>query len=289
MITHLSRTAYACFVGALAAAVAALALSACGEETVAVPYASPAGAPRVSDAALEQFVFRAYVDLVGTAPTAEQLAARTADLRAGGAAPETRAALVDDLQTGPDYDSAYALNLYQGAKAHFLENFPDAEIERAFVGLGGPDDDARLRALLAWPDDYLAGAADLRDLQRAAVYNLVYDRINMGSFNLVRATFDNLLWRFPTDAEFAAGFEMVERGEERELFGFSGSGKADYVDIVVRSEEALEGIVIWQYELLLARRPTAAETLAHLDALRASGDVTALQRALMQSDEYARL
>lgn len=179
------------------------------------------------------------------------------------------------------------LNIYAAAKERFLENLDDAEIQRRFIGLGQADDDARLQNLLSWQADYQAGSSDIFDLQRLSIHNLVYDEINMGSFNMVRASFDNLLYRFPTDVEFNAGFSMIENGTEEQLFGFSGSDKDMYVDIMSDSQEALQGTVIWQYDQLLARRPTASETLSHLEDLRATGNVEVLQQTVMQMDEYA--
>lgn len=267
---------------------AILVNSSCTErENLVVPVTAPEGESRISQAALEQFIFRVYIDLIGAAPSEAELAARSAELQANDISFDARKALIEELQTSSNFREAYSINLYLAAKARFLESFPDAEIQQRFIGLGSADDDSRLTNLLNWPADYLAGQADLLELQRLSVFNLVYDEINMGSFNLVRATFDNLLWRYPTDTEFNAGFAMVENSQQQTLFGFSGSNKEEYIDIIASSEGALQGIVIWQYDQLLARRPTAAETLSHLDALRATGNVLELQQAVMQTDEYA--
>jgi len=241
---------------------------------------------RVSDAALEQYIFRSYVDLLGEAPSEQDLADWSAQLRSADLTQNARIDFIEQLQTGDNRDR-YVLNLYAATKERFLENVADAEIQRRFIGLGDSDDDMRLRSLLSWQSDYKTGTADILDIQRLAIHNLVYDEINMGSFNMVRASFDNLLWRYPTDAEFDAGFTMIENRVETQLFGFSGSDKDTYVQIVAESQEALQGTVIWQYDQLLARRPTAAETLSHLEQLRATGNVEALQQAVMQMDEYA--
>ena len=262
-----------------------LSLVACKKETVVLP-GSVAGNSRVSDAALEQYIFRSYIDLLGAAPSEEELMDWSAGLRADDLSESARIAMVETLQTGTNRQR-YIGNLYAAAKERFLENIDDAEINRRFIGQGTADDDARLQGLLAWPAQYLAGNADIINLQQSCVYNLVYDQINMGSFNMVRASFDNLLWRYPTDAEFDAGYSMIERQQTGQLWGFSGSSKSEYVDIICNSEEALQGIVIWQYDQLLARRPTAAETLSHLPDLRASSSIELMQQAIMKTDEYA--
>lgn len=262
-----------------------LTLFACKKEEL-VLNGNVAQSSRVSDAALEQYIFRTYVDLLGEAPSESELADWSSQLRTRDLDPEARVDFIQTLQSGTDRDR-YVLNLYAAGKERFLENIDDAEIQRRFIGLGNADDDLRLRRILSWQRDYKAGTANVLDLQRLGIHNLVYDEINMGSFNMVRASFDNLLWRYPTTVEFDAGFAMIENGSIQELFGFSGSDKDTYVQIISESQEALQGTVIWQYDQLLARRPTALETLSHLESLRATGSVEALQQAVMQMDEYA--
>ena len=92
------------------------------------------------------------------------------------------------------------------------------------------------------------------------VHNRVYDQVNMNTFNFVNASFENLLWRFPTDEEFDAGFGMVEFNTSTTLFGQPGQNKADYVSILSSSREMFEGNIIWVYRQLLARVPTTEET-----------------------------
>ena len=241
---------------------------------------------RVSGPALEQYVFRSYVDLLGEAPSETELADWSAQLRSGDLESSARLEFIQTLQSGADRDR-YVLNLYAAAKERFLENLDDAEIQRRFVGLGDADDDLRLQRILSWQSDYKAGTATVLTLQQLGIHNLVYDEINMGSFNMVRASFDNLLWRYPTDIEYDASFGMIENRSMEQLFGFSGSDKETYVQIISNSQEALQGTVIWQYDQLLARRPTASETLSHLEDLRATGNVEQLQQVVMQTDEYA--
>ena len=61
--------------------------------------------------------------------------------------------------------------------------------------------------------------------------NPIYDVINMNTFNFVRSTFDQLLWRLPTAQEFDNGFAMIEFNQTAELFGYSGSDKNDYIPV----------------------------------------------------------
>jgi len=261
--------------------------AACSKETVIVDVAPPEGELRVSDARLEQYIFRSFVDLLGSAPSESEVVDWSQRLRSGDYSAEVRLELIETLQTDPGYRSAYANNLYQSAKERFIENLDDAELKRRFAEIGAPEQNMRIRQLLEWSEGVLTDTTNYLDLQRLCVFNGAYDQVNMGSFNFVRATFDNLLWRFPTDEEYEAGFDMVNDQEQATLFGKEADSKAGYIEIITASEEALQGTAIWQYQQLLARRPTAAETLAAVPALRSTRNVIDLQKVIMQSDEYA--
>ncbi|MCB0754704.1 MAG: hypothetical protein KDB98_03870, partial [Flavobacteriales bacterium] len=119
------------------------------------------------------------------------------------------------------------------------------------------------------------------------VNNAVYDEINMNTFNFVNASFDNLFFRFPTEQEFYAGFNMIEYNQPANILGVPGQNKDDYVDILVNSREFYEGLIVWSYQTLLAREPSTAETNALMIDLYTDHDLQKVQRAIMITDEYA--
>ncbi|MBK7268512.1 MAG: hypothetical protein IPI07_03015 [Flavobacteriales bacterium] len=112
-------------------------------------------------------------------------------------------------------------------KARFLEGVSDEVID-GFIGnaeqqaladsLGGNtaglnaanSELGRLRALKRSRTDYRDHLIGITEVMRRMVLNSVYDEINMNSFNYVNATFDNLMMRYPTNAEFATGYGMVD-------------------------------------------------------------------------------
>ena len=51
---------------------------------------------------------------------------------------------------------------------------------------------------------------EIDEVTQRMLYNAVYDEINMNSFNFINATFDDLFFRFPTQAEFDDAYEVVE-------------------------------------------------------------------------------
>ena len=135
--------------------------------------------------------------------------------------------------------------------------------------------------------DFENNVIDITELFARMVNNPAYDEINMNTFNFVNATFDNLLWRFPTDAEFSAGFQMIEHGNAAALFGQTGQSKDDYIQIITNSREMYEGLVIWVYQQLLARRPSTEETAAVLSDFIEHKDFRKIQQAVMETNDYA--
>ena len=119
------------------------------------------------------------------------------------------------------------------------------------------------------------------------INNAVYDEINMNTFNFVNASFDNLFFRFPTQQEFFAGFNMVEYNQPEIVLGASGQNKEEYVQILVNSREFYEGLIVWSYQTLLAREPSTEEANALMATFFEDHDLQRVQRSIMITDEYA--
>ena len=116
---------------------------------------------------------------------------------------------------------------------------------------------------------------------------MIYDEINMNSFNFVNATFDDLFGRYPTEAEFEQAFSAVETGSPAVLFGEVIQDKDSYLQVLVDDTEFEEGAVRWWAEKLLVRPITGAEMVAWREVAGPDVDVRELQRLLISSDEYA--
>ena len=121
------------------------------------------------------------------------------------------------------------------------------------------------------------------------VLNAVYDEIHMNSFNYVNATFDNLLLRYPTDAEFTIAYGMVEQNASGVLFGQSGQNKGEYAALMSASAEAREGLVRWSYVTFMGREPNSYETYTAMNSFTQDLDLQKLQRTILTTDEYANI
>ena len=263
-------------------------------ETVLVTDNDPPVVNNVPAIKIENYVNRIFIDLLGREPLDEEMADETAALREADLSQEARAALIQKLQTSTaavvgdtSYQHAYYRHLYNQAKVRCLEGVSDLTIEEEISAVTDSLKKLKLIALLHARSDLQNGAIDIGQFFARMVDNNIYDVINMNTFNFVNATFDNLYWRYPTDAEFNAGFKMVEYNSEETLFGQTGSSKDDYVQIVTGNAELYEGLIIWAYRQLLSREPATAETAALLSGFFTARDFPLVQQTIMVTDEYA--
>lgn len=265
----------------------------------------------VSDLLIENYINRVYIDQIGREPFHTEMASELQTLKAAELSFEAREAMILKLQTNTDfipgdgsYKQAYYNRLYEQGKARFLEAASNAEIQEVMGPIaGGILNDSlngnwegiytrreqlgRLQAVLDSEEAYMNGEIEIKDMCAAMINNAVYDEIHMNTFNFVNATFDNLFFRFPTQQEFFAGFNMIEYNQPEALMSASGQNKNQYVDILVNSREFYEGLIVWSYQTLLAREPSTAETNALMTELYVDHDLQKVQRAIMITDEYA--
>jgi hypothetical protein len=116
--------------------------------------------------------------------------------------------------------------------------------------------------------------------------NFFYDQVNMGSENFVKAAFDDLFLREPTESELETGVNMVDN-QPSSLFLIEGDSKGDFVSIVTTVNEYYEGLVKKIYKQLLLRDPTSTEIAAGVELLLTTHTYDSFQKKLMISDEYA--
>ena len=119
------------------------------------------------------------------------------------------------------------------------------------------------------------------------IYNSIYDKINMNTFNFINAVFDNLLFRYPTQYEFNETYLMIEDNTAQVVLGSSGNNKEEFTRIICNTREFYEGVVVWMYGTLLARNHTSDETDILMQKFYYDHDLQWLQRQIMNSDEYA--
>jgi hypothetical protein len=118
-------------------------------------------------------------------------------------------------------------------------------------------------------------------------FNQIYDDINMNTFNYINATFDDLFFRFPTEAEFNQAFPPIDYNGSGYLFGQLLTSKSDYISLMVSNEEFNEGSIRWAYLNLLGREALSGEIFGLLGTFTNNDDFKSIQKAIIITDEYA--
>jgi hypothetical protein len=268
----------------------------------------PDGVPTI---VVENYVNRMFIDLLGRAPTDIELKNYTDQLVNNDLAEATRVSIVQKLQSDTidvnadgKYRDVYYYNFYNAIKAKCIEGAPDSELRR-IIGIRSNSiriarllgdsirvhqDSSVIRRtskLLEAQLDYQNGNIDIRDYFEFALNNPVYDNVNMNSFNFVNASFDDLFGRFPTDYEFTQAYEIIEFNRAGFLFGNSATNKNEYCRVLTASNEFSEGVIRWQYNMLLAREPNTAEIAQLMNEFHATKNVQWLQQQIVKTNEYA--
>ena len=273
-----------------------LLISACTEkETIVLTDNNAPTLYNVPLIKIQNYVNRVFIDLIGREPLDAEMDKAVKLLKDADLARTVRIELISQLQNSTDfvegdtsYTRAYHQQLYNISKVKFLEGVSDYELQENFLNTANTQGDIdRILALLSAREDIQNGQITIDQLFARMIHNIVYDQINMNSFNFVNASFDNLLWRYPTDAEFQQAYRMVEYNTAGEIFDQIGQTKTDYVNIISNSREMFEGILIWAYQQMLSRRPTTEETFLLLEEFYTHRDIKLIQQHIMSLDEYA--
>ena len=268
------------------------------EENAIPPYD---GVPTV---VVDAYLTRAYIDLIGREPLSGEMEQDRATLRAGDLGLDARLDLIDRLMGGDDaYREVHDRKVFHDLSGRFLDGTGQETLiaEMEFQRFRAQQDSLaggiaypffnlladRLERVILSVEAHRAGTIDWREVNRRFCDNVIYDEINMNSFNFVNATFDDLYGRYPTEAEFEQAYAAVEYGSPSVLFGEVVQDKDSYLQVLVADPEFEEGAVRWWAEKLLVRPITGAEMVAWREVAGPDVDVRELQRILISSDEYA--
>lgn len=285
-------------------------LQSCDNEVI-VPDNDAPNYSEISTILIENYVNRTYIDLIGREPLDSEMVAEVTILRNADLAFSARREMAEKLQTDTSYvfgDSsyrrAYYHRLYNLAKARVIEGASNAEINQEVGILANqvyqdsvngdwPSYEKNKAELEKYLDilrcdfQYEQGLINIDTVFARMVNNGIYDFINMNTFNFVNATYDNLLYRYPTSAEFDAAYNVVEYNQSDLIFGKSASNKDEYILALVASREFYEGCIIWAYINLLQREPTSLELNKHMQYFYTDKDFQRLQLDIIITDEYA--
>ena len=260
---------------------------------------------------LENYVNRLYIDLIGREPLDDEMLNDVQYLRDANVTIESRDSLIYKLQFDTAYvegDSSYKFayyhRTYEMLKVRLLEGASNAYISSDLNNWwnGYVNDSLNndllsankkllefniLSAVLESELDYYHGEIGINEVHRRMIYNSVYDKINMNTFNFINAAFDNLLYRYPTQFEFDQTYIMINDNTSQVVLGASGNNKQDFTNIICNSRGFYEGVIIWNYRTLLARDPSAQELDFLMQNLYVDHDMQWVQRRIMETDEYA--
>lgn len=288
-----------------------IGLSSCTKEANIIPDNDPFSSFNISDLKIENYVNRVFIDIIGREPIDEELDAEVAILKDSSLNRQAREALVLKLMNDTtyrenefSYHAAYIQNLYNLAKARCIESVGDDEIQREIgLALNGAYRDSlvmnwdgyyqklelvrRFRAVLRSRVLLENGLMHYHQIYAFMIDNPIYDVLNMNTFNFVRASFDQLMWRLPTVQEYDVSYEMVENKATKTLFGRIGSDKNDYINILTESPGMYEGMIFWAYQVLLNREPKPEEIITLMPGYTASKDIGYVILQIVVTDEYA--
>lgn len=293
------------------AAILLMAFTACTKKTTLIPDNDAPYYGDVPAVLVENYVNRLYIDLLGREPLDSEMIRDVAYLRAGELAIAYRDSLTQRLQSDTTFipgDSSYFIayhkRFYDMCKARLIEGVSNKEISNQYgvyyaewqkdsingnqLGMDAKQRQMdKLTAILESEYEYRVGNLPIHTLHAVMVDNYFYDLINMNTFNFINATFDDLYFRYPTQAEFNVAFDIIEFNTSSVIFGLPAQNKEDYIRIITSHREFYEGLIIWAYTTLLSREPTTQETYSLMLTFFDNPDFRWLQRQIVTTDEYA--
>ena len=266
----------------------------------------------VSTLKIQNYVNRICIDILGREPVDVEMDAWVLELRDGELQKDARTTLVRRLMESTDsvagdtsYKHAYYSRLYDQMKVRFLEGAGDGILRQRrslFVSAAEKDslngnwaayhaarfEMGKLSNVLRSRAGLREDAINMFDMAGYMLFNSVYDEINMNSINFIRASYNDLFFRFHTQEEFDRAFQIIEFSQPQILFGQSAGNKLEYIEVLTGTREAYEATIRWAYQGLLARDPSAVEISISIEDFFQTNDYQKVQRDILITDEYAR-
>lgn len=266
------------------------------EEIIKVPgnVAPPDGT--IEDIAVESYINRSYISLLGRKPEATEANAAFSQLRAGGFSRDSRRDFIQGLTSATEFDQ----RVFAVGRALYLNSADTTDIreQRDLFNLllASPQYQAfwpqltlerdRLNGVLAIPADFAANNLSIIEMHKRLIYNYFYDQINMGTQNFVVSMFQNFLFRYPSTEELSNGEAMVD-GFISTIFLQNGRNKEDFINIFFNTGDYFEGQVRDVHLRLLFREPSTQEIELLAIPFKDTGDYEAMLQEVLSSDEYA--
>ena len=286
-------------------------VASCQKDVLIIPNNNAPNYSEIPTVLLENYVNRLYIDLIGREPLDDEMDVDVQFLRDHDVSLESRDSLIFKLQFDTlyiagdsSYKHAYFHRLYDMVKVRLIEgasngdvlfymsnHYADYEVDSVAGNIIQAHKHLikyyRLKYVIDSESEYYDGLINIKEMHKRMINNSIYDVINMNTFNFVNAAFDNLLFRYPTQNEFNNSYSMIEDKLPHTIFGYSGSNKEDFINLICNSREFYEGVINWSYLTLLARTSTTLETDLLMNDFYITDDFHKLQRYIMKTDEYA--
>jgi len=264
----------------------------------------------VSELTVKNFINRAYIDLIGREPLDDELERDFFFLENRDLELSAIDTLLLRLQSDTTYREgdtsyrhAYSWQVYSQAKARMLDGEADRELvfdiwqlEQKYVkdslldnqlGMAfAKQEIINLQQVLDASIDFREARIQIHEVYKRMLINEIYDKINMGSFNFVNASFDDLFFRFPTASEFASCFDVIEYNISRKILGKNCQSKQEYAETLTESREFHEASIQAAFLTLLGRKATTDELFPLLSEFYQDHDYARIQREIMKNPEY---
>jgi hypothetical protein len=288
------------------AVVLVVGLAAC-DETVSGQ--QPVGGAVDTEAEIQRYLRRAYLDLSGKGPSEADLTAATTRLQDANNTPTARGLLVDELIAKPEFATLWIEELENSI---FGGNTLDQQYQFVCGIIRGTDPACQTctatdscacacsvlpsylteRELLATTATDFAAGTKSGEIERRYAVAAGYFVLAGSPEGRVRTLFDDFLARQAEADEVENGRSMIfgaiiPGSPAGLLFHRHGASYADLVDIVFTSEIYREAVVRRVFERYLARTPSPAELAQFTPTLDANDpDARPLVRAVVSSREY---
>ena len=266
--------------------------------TTVVPGNVPPPDHTIDSSTIIMYLNKTYINLLGRKPVGMEQSIAMATLRSHNFSVADRQAFIQTLFLKPEYNRT----LYINADKQYLNSIDSAEVAAQIYQFNYDLTQSSYSAYYSFirfeigtldtlqnTINYMnAGVMDYRAMLKRIANNYAYDQINMGTQNFVVSTFQNFLFRYPTNSELANA-ESIVNGLTSQLFLQVGQNKQDYINIFFASDDFIQGQVQLIFQQYLFRKPTSAEFSFYANIYKTSNDYKQLQLAVLSLDEYAGL
>ncbi|MEO8702954.1 MAG: hypothetical protein ABI867_23110 [Kofleriaceae bacterium] len=268
----------------------------------------PVGGAVDTEAEIQRYLRRAYLDLSGKGPSDADLATATARLQDASNTPTARGLLVDELIAKPDFANVWieelenaifggnTLDQQYAFVCGIIRSTPACSTCTATDSCACPcsvlPQYLTERELLATTASDFGSGTKTGEIERRYALAAGYYVLSGSPEGRVRTLFDDFLARQAEADEVENGRSMIfgaiiPGSPAGLLFHRHGATYADLVDIVFTSEIYREAVVRRVFERYLARTPTSAELAQFTPTLDANDpDARPLVRAVVSSREY---